>query len=109
MSDSNLQAHFSYYIEKLSSRNLVYVHILEGDMMYEDSQVDYHALRTKFSGTYIVNNGCGLVYRYRENFSFNDANPSTFYGGNEFGYTDYPFSGCEKNSSNLQADNEELF
>ena len=75
MSDSNLQAHFSYYIEKLSSRNLVYVHILEGDMMYEDSQVDYHALRTKFSGTYIV---LFAVFASRVTFQLLFASQSVF-------------------------------
>lgn len=32
-----------------------------------------------------------LVRRYRENLSLNEADPSTFYGGGETGYTDYPF------------------
>lgn len=123
MSDSNPQAHFSYYIEKLSNRNLAYVHILEGDMMCEESQVDYHALRAAFSGAYIANNGYDLrkaqvsiknddarlvafgtpflanpdlVYRYQENLPLNGADISTFYGGNEVGYTDYPFYRCEE-------------
>jgi N-ethylmaleimide reductase len=32
-----------------------------------------------------------LVRRYRENLPLNEADPSTFYGGSEAGYTDYPF------------------
>ena len=32
-----------------------------------------------------------LVRRYRENLPLNAADPSTFYGGSEAGYTDYPF------------------
>jgi N-ethylmaleimide reductase len=123
MSDSNPQAHFIYFTEQLSARNLAYLHILEGDMMNEESQIDYPALRAKFSGTYIANNGYDLekaqmkianddtslvafgipflanpdlVYRYRENLPLNEADPSTFYGGNEVGYTDYPPHRCEE-------------
>lgn len=32
-----------------------------------------------------------LVRRYRENLPLNAADRATFYGGNETGYTDYPF------------------
>jgi len=118
MSDSNSQAHFEYFVEQLSARNLAYVHVLEGDMMSKASQVDYSALRAKFSGTYIANNGYDLekaqtaiangnasmvafgipflanpdlVDRYRENLPLNEADSTTFYGGNEVGYTDYTF------------------
>ncbi|VAW73738.1 Fmn oxidoreductase protein [hydrothermal vent metagenome] len=117
MSDSNPQLHFEYYVEQLNTRNLAYVHILEGDMMTKTSTVDYRAIRAKFSGVYIANNGYDLikaktaiekgdaslvafgvpflanpdlVYRYRENLSLNEADPATFYGGDEVGYTDYP-------------------
>jgi len=92
-------------------------------MMNEASQVDYYALRAKFSGTYIANNGYDLgkaqmmvandetslvafgtsflanpdlVYRYREKLPLNDADPSAFYGGNEVGYTDYLPYRCEE-------------
>jgi len=118
MSDSNPQAHFEYFVEKLSARHLAYVHVLEGDMMTKTSQVDYHTLRAKFSGIYIANNGYDLekaqttiangdaslvafgipflanpdlVHRYRENLPLNAADTTTFYGGNEVGYTDYAF------------------
>lgn len=101
----------------LNTRNLAYVHILEGDMMIKISTVDYHAIRAKFSGAYIANNGydlikaktaiekgnaslvafgvpflanSDLVYRYHENLPLNEADPATFYGGDEVGYTDYP-------------------
>ncbi len=118
MSDSNPQAHFEYFVPQLSPRGLAYVHVLEGDMMTKVRTVDYRALRSKFSGRYIANNGYDfqraeaainsgaadlvafgvpflanpdLVRRYRENFPLNEADPSTFYGGGETGYTDYPF------------------
>ncbi len=117
MSDSDPQAHFEYFVEQLSSRGLAYVHVLEGDMMTKASALDYRALRSKFAGTYIANNGYDLgraqtavrsaanliafgipflanpdlVRRYRENLPLNTADSSTFYGGSEAGYTDYPF------------------
>lgn len=117
MSDSNPQLHFEYFVEQLSVRNLAYVHILEGDMMTKTCTVDYHSIRARFSGAYIANNGYDLikaktaiekgnaslvafgvpflanpdlVYRYSENLPLNEADPATFYGGNEVGYTDYP-------------------
>lgn len=118
MSDSDPQAHFEYFVEQLSPRGLAYVHVLEGDMMTKASALDYRALRSKFAGPYIANNGYDLVRaqtavhsgaanlvafgipflanpdlvrRYRENLPLNAADPSTFYGGSEAGYTDYPF------------------
>ena len=81
-------------------------------------EIDYRALRAKFTGPYIANNGYNrergqaallsgaadlvaygvpflanpdLVRRYRENLPLNGADPTTFYGGDETGYTDYPF------------------
>jgi N-ethylmaleimide reductase len=75
-------------------------------------------LRSKSAGRYIANNGYDferaqaavrsgaadlvafgipflanpdLVRRYRENLPLNEVDASTFYGGNEAGYTDYPF------------------
>jgi len=118
MADSDPQAHFGYFVEQLSARGLAYVHVLEGDMMTKSSALDYRALRAKFAGAYIANNGYDLAHaqeavrsgaadlvafgipflanpdlvrRYRENLPLNTADPSTFYGGDETGYTDYPF------------------
>jgi N-ethylmaleimide reductase len=123
MRDSNPQDHFEYFIEQLNARNLAYVHVLEGDMMSKESLVDYRSLRAKFSGTYIANNGYDLekaqttitngdaslvafgipflsnpdlVHRYRENLPLNEADVTTFYGGNEVGYTDYAFYHSEE-------------
>jgi len=123
MSDSDPQAHFEYFVEQLSPRGLAYVHVLEGDMMTKTSTLDYRALRSKFAGSYIANNGYDLVRaqtavrkdaanlvafgvpflanpdlvrRYRENLPLNEADPSAFYGGSEAGYTDYPFYFGEK-------------
>jgi N-ethylmaleimide reductase len=84
--------------------------------------VNYPALRSKFAGTYIANNGYNyaraqasllsgdadliafgtaflsnpdLVRRFKERLPLNDADRSTFYGGNEAGYTDYAFYNSE--------------
>ena len=119
MSDSDPQAHFNYFISQLNARNLAYLHLLEGDMMGGASKVDYRALRDAYNGIYIANNGydkdraqtaikngdCDLVafgvpflanpdlvYRYKNNLQLNDADQNTFYGGDETGYTDYPFA-----------------
>jgi N-ethylmaleimide reductase len=119
MSDSDPQNHYSYFISQLNARNLAYIHILEGDMMTKERHVDYRSLRDKFNGIYIANNGydkvrasdalskndCDmiafgipflanpdLVYRYQHDLPLNEADQSTFYGGDEKGYTDYPFA-----------------
>lgn len=118
MTDSDPHAHFAYFMERLGQRGLAYVHVLEGDMITKSSTLDYRALRSKFAGPYIANNGydlpraqtavhCGaadlvafgipflanpdLVRRYRDGLPLNVADMSTFYGGSEVGYTDYPF------------------
>jgi N-ethylmaleimide reductase len=116
MSDTDPQAHFGYFAEQLSGRGLAYLHVLEGDMMTKASALDYRALRTRFAGAYVANNGYDrrrahtavrggaadlvafgapflanpdLVRRYREDLPLNEADPATFYVGGEAGYTDY--------------------
>jgi N-ethylmaleimide reductase len=123
MSDSDPAAHFSYFLEQLGARDLAYVHVLEGDMMSKTAALDYRALRARFAGPYVANNGYDLaraqasirggaadlvafgipflanpdlVRRYRENLPLNAADPATFYGGSESGYTDYPFHPAEE-------------
>lgn len=122
MSDSDPQAHFEYVAGELGRRGLAYLHVLEGDMASGTSALDYRALRWKFAGPYIANNGYelarartalvsgaadlvafgvpflanpDLVRRYREGLPLNKADRATFYGGNEAGYTDYPFHADE--------------
>jgi len=119
MSDSDPQTHFNYFITQLNKRKLAYMHILEGDMKIASRDVDYRALRDVYDGLYIANNGydkvraqsaidkgdCDLVafgvpflanpdlvHRYKNNLMLNVADQNTFYGGNETGYTDYPFA-----------------
>lgn len=88
--------------------------------------VDYGKLRKLFQGTYIANNGYSktdaeaaiqsghadlvafgapflanpdLVRRYREGLPLNTIDTSTFYGGDETGYNDYPFAYADLNSA----------
>ncbi|MFJ3309691.1 hypothetical protein ACIPSA_43160 [Streptomyces sp. NPDC086549] len=117
MSDSDPQGHFEYTLGQLSARGLAYAHVLEGNMATKTASVDYRALRTRFTGAFIANNGYDLaraqatvdagdadlvafgtpfvanpdlVRRYRDNLPLAAADPTTFYGGGEAGYTDYP-------------------
>lgn len=118
MSDSDPQGHFGYFIRQLNSRGLSYLHLLEGDMLNQSRTLDYRALRDQFDGPYMANNGYDkaraqvavengdadliafgvpflanpdLVRRLREDLPLNEPDSSTFYGGDEKGYTDYPF------------------
>ncbi|WP_444897860.1 alkene reductase [Microbulbifer sp. SSSA005] len=122
MSDSDPQNHFEYLLQQLSFRNIAYVHILEGDMMKKERDVNYQLLRERFKGVYIANNGYDLeraqtslkenkadliafgtpflanpdlVYRLKQGMPLNPADHSTFYGGDEKGYNDYPFASAQ--------------
>jgi N-ethylmaleimide reductase len=118
MTDTDPQAHFGYFVGELSLRGLAYVHVLEGDMISKASRLDYRALRARFTGPYLANNGYDLaraqmalrsdavdlvafgtpflanpdlVRRYRDALPLNAADPTTFYDGGDVGYNDYPF------------------
>lgn len=120
MGDSDPKRHFEYIVSGLSGHGLAYLHVLEGDMAGGPRSVDYRKLRDAFRGNYIANNGYDksraeaaisggdadliafgtpflanpdLVRRYRDNFVLNNVDHTTFYGGDETGYTDYPFIG----------------
>ncbi len=115
--DSQPQATFSAVLKMLNKHALAYVHILEGDMLNDEKNVDYIALRKLFSGLYMANNGYtraraeqavldghadmvafgrafianpDLPERFAQNACLNEADPATFYGGGMQGYTDYP-------------------
>jgi N-ethylmaleimide reductase len=117
MSDSDPQNHFDYFISLLNQRELAYIHILQGDMMTKQKTLDYVSFRDAFDGAVIVNNGYDLehaekalesneadlvafgvpflanpdlVKRYQTGAALNEPDQSTFYGGDEKGYTDYP-------------------
>lgn len=118
MHDSKPQALFNYVADMLSQYNLAYLHVLEGNVGGEAEEFDYDALRKHFKGPYMANLGYDkargnaaiasgyadciafgvpflanpdLVERYKTDAPLNAADQSTFYGGNEKGYTDYPF------------------
>lgn len=118
MQDSDPQTTFEYVAGELSHYGLAYLHVLEGDMLSGDSTLDYAAIKNRFNGIYIANNGYDksraetavtngqtdlvafgqlylanpdLLERFQSNAPLNSADPNTFYGGDEHGYTDYPF------------------
>jgi N-ethylmaleimide reductase len=115
--DGNPQQTFNAVATALSALPLAYLHILEGDMMSGERRLDYINLRNCFNGLYMANNGYGLEmanaaieqghadmvafgklfianpdlpYRFANRLSLNEPDSSTFYGGSEKGYTDYP-------------------
>ncbi len=117
MRDSNPQALFNYVAEVLSRRQLGYLHVVEGGFMGEH-EVDYDQIRQRFNGVYMANLGYDrekaetaiagghadlvsfgslflanpdLVARFRAGAELNTPDQDTFYGGDEHGYTDYPF------------------
>ncbi|MDO9140860.1 MAG: alkene reductase [Methylobacter sp.] len=117
MEDSQPQQTFNAVAQKLSDYPLAYLHVLEGDMVTGERRVDYQALRSCFTGLYMANNGydldggnsaIGQEYadmvafgklfianpdlpeRFAKNWPLNTPDQTTFYGGDEKGYTDYP-------------------
>jgi N-ethylmaleimide reductase len=115
--DSDPQTLFNYVAEALSPKQLAYLHVVEGGMMGEQG-VDYDQIRQRFQGNYMVNLGYDqakaqaaianghadlvsfgalylanpdLVARFKAGAELNIPDQATFYGGDEHGYTDYPF------------------
>ncbi len=115
--DSRPQQTFNAVAKKLSDSPLAYLHVLEGDILTGERQVDYVALRSCFAGFYMANNGYDLERgnsaieqnhadmvafgklfianpdlptRFAKNLPLNTPDQATFYGGDEKGYTDYP-------------------
>lgn len=120
MSDSNPQATFGYLVESLNRFNLAYLHIIEGneaDVKHGGTPIPTTCFRQIYKGNLMVNgnydrtkgdaviaNGdadlvsFGIPYianpdlpeRLWLNAPLNEPDFSTFYGGNEKGYIDYP-------------------
>lgn len=113
ISDSNPQATFGHAVDVLSLYGLAYLHVVE----LGEGQFDFVDLKSRFGGTYIANGGYDaeraatavhtgkvdlvsfgtyflanpdLVERFKRGAALNEADPSTFYQGEERGYTDYP-------------------
>jgi N-ethylmaleimide reductase len=119
MKDSNPQAVFNYVTEQLNQFNLAYLHVVEGGIHgggVADS-FDFDSMRKLCKSPYMANLSYDkargnaaiasghadavaygvpfianpdLVERFREDAPLNEADPASFYGGNEKGYTDYP-------------------
>ena len=117
ISDSRPQATFGYVAKQLSRFELAYLHVIEIALAGEAPDFDTARLREAFVGTYIANGGYDrerakaavreggadlvafgrpfianpdLVERLAANAPLNSPDETTFYGGDERGYTDYP-------------------
>jgi len=117
MSESAPTPLFEALVEALNAYNLAYLHVVENFGGSSDVEFDFVSLRKKFNGAYIANGGYtgqlaeaslsenksdfvafgapfisnpDLPQRLRENAPLNQADPNTFYGGDDKGYTDYP-------------------
>lgn len=121
MTDSEPTATFTHAAEKLNRFDLAYLHIVDimaDDIRHGAKTVPLAALRSAYEGVLVV---CGeytlergntviqegvsdavafgrpyianpdLVGRFKTGAPLNEPDPSTFYGGGEAGYTDYPF------------------
>jgi N-ethylmaleimide reductase len=120
MSDSNPAELFSYVMQSLNALHVVYVHLrtgTEADIRHGRKPIAIKPLRELFQGTLILNDqfdrekadkaladGLGdmvafgslfisnpdLPLRLQRNAPLTPPDSSTFYGGTEKGYTDYP-------------------
>jgi N-ethylmaleimide reductase len=117
--DSNAQALYEAAVEQLKPHKLAFVHVVEGATGGPRDAVpfDFDALRRRFDGAWIVNNGYtrelaervlaegradlvafgrpfisnpDLVQRLRQRAPLNELDAATLYGGGAKGYTDYP-------------------
>jgi N-ethylmaleimide reductase len=119
MKDSNPQAVFNYVTEQLNQFNLAYLHVVEGGIHGGGvaDPFDFSAMRKLCKSPYMANlsydkargnaaiasghadavaygvpfiSNPDLVERFRQDAPLNEADSSSFYGGTEKGYTDYP-------------------
>jgi N-ethylmaleimide reductase len=119
MHDSDPQQTFNHVATSLSPLGLAYLHGMEASFGTEARPTfDFAVMRRCFKGAYIANAGYDqaraeaalasgyadlvafgalfianpdLPERFAKKAPLNAPDPSTFYGGNEKGYTDYPF------------------
>lgn len=121
MRDSNPEATFGYAVEQLNRFGLAYLHVTEMGKDTPGAAgpaFDLGKLRRIWKGVYMTNGGYDLAranaalakgeadmvafgvlflanpdlpVRFAKGAPLNTPNPETFYGGNEKGYTDYPF------------------
>ncbi len=120
--DSDPQALYNHVVEQLARFKLAYLHVIEGETggpRLPDVAVpfDYAALRSRWPGAWMINNGYSLadalaavdsgaadlvafgryfianpdlVRRLREDAPLNALRADKLYGGAAEGYTDYP-------------------
>ena len=118
--ESQPQPWFERAVERLDAIGpLAFIHVIEGATggPRDNIAFDYQALRAKFKGAWIANNGYtkdtaeaaiasgyadviafgrpfianpDLVERLRLGVALSDLDPDTLYGGGSRGYTDYP-------------------
>jgi N-ethylmaleimide reductase len=117
--DSDAQALFNHAVEALAPLKLAFLHVIEGQTggPRDVAPFDYAALRQRFAGAWMVNNGYtramaleavssgaadlvafgkafianpDLGRRLREDAPLNALDMKTLYGGGAAGYTDYP-------------------
>lgn len=121
ISDSDPEALFSAVYRMLSARQLAYLHVLEqfpGNETSDEDEAMMKRLREQYDGFFISNGGYDaeksavalesghadavtigrpfianpdLPERFRVGAELNEPDQDTFYGGDEIGYTDYPF------------------
>ncbi len=123
--DSNPQALYNHVVEQLAPLGLAYLHVIEGETggrrnPPDAPEFDYDALRKRFPGPWMINNGyaradaidaiasgkadavaigrpfiCNpdLVRRWKEDAPLNDLRADKLYGGGAEGYIDYPALG----------------
>ncbi|MEO4002073.1 alkene reductase [Mesorhizobium sp. CAU 1732] len=118
-SSSDPQPQFDYLVGKLDELGIAYIHVVEGATggPREVAPFDFDALRSRFTNTYIANNGYDLdlaakrlaegkadlfafgrpfisnpdlVARLKSGAPLAALDPATLYGGGAEGYTDYP-------------------
>jgi N-ethylmaleimide reductase len=124
MHDSNPLATFSYVLRELNRFHLAYAHVIvstDDDIRHSAVPVSLASLRREFQGPLIAANGFNretatraiaegvadavafgrlflanpdLSERFRLNAALNIPDESTFYGGADKGYTDYPTLGA---------------
>lgn len=118
MNDSDRAATFSYAVDALNAFDLAYFHLMEPNEWGSQTGLDAAFFRPIFKGALMVNGGYtqqrgdrilesghanlvsfgrlflanpDLPKRFELNASLNQPDSATFYGGDERGYTDYPF------------------
>lgn len=114
--DGQIMATYGQYIDAMNSMGLLYLHMIEGNGASAPG-VDMLALRQRFTGVYIANDGYDLpkaeaaiasqhadlisfgklfianpdlVKRFACGGPFADSPAQYFYGGGTLGYTDWP-------------------